>query len=168
LKRKTLPKPGSFPKDIIVRAQEKGWMMDLMLEWLKIVRIHRPGAFLKQPSMLVLHAFKGQVTDSVKDQLRKMKTELVVIPDGMTSVLQPMDISIDKSFKDRLRQQYLTWIADPARELTETGKIKRAAPSEVARWVLAAWKAIPESILIRSFKKCCISNALDGSEDDIV
>jgi len=44
----------------------------------------------------------------------------------------------------------------------------RAAPSEVAQWVSAAWKAIPESIIIRSFKKCCISNALDGSEDDIL
>ena len=31
----------------------------------------------------------------------------------------------------------------------------------------AAWKAIPESIIVRSFKKYCISNALDGSEDDI-
>ena len=37
---------------------------------------------------------------------------------------------------------------------------------EVARWVLAEWKAILESIIVRSFKKCCISNALDGSEDD--
>ena len=44
----------------------------------------------------------------------------------------------------------------------------RAAPSEVARWVSAAWKAIPESIIVRSFKKCCTSNALDGSEDDIL
>ena len=44
----------------------------------------------------------------------------------------------------------------------------RAAPSEVARWVSAAWKAIAESIIIRSFKKCCISDALDGSEDDIL
>jgi hypothetical protein len=34
--------------------------------------------------------------------------------------------------------------------------------------VLAAWKAIPESIIVRSSKKCSISNALDGSEDDIV
>jgi hypothetical protein len=33
--------------------------------------------------------------------------------------------------------------------------------------VSAAWKAIPERIIIRSFKKCCISNALDGSEDDV-
>ena len=30
----------------------------------------------------------------------------------------------------------------------------------------AAWKVIPEHIIVRSFKKCCISNALDGSEDD--
>ena len=67
-----------------------------------------------------------------------------------------------------MRQQYLTWISDPARELTDTGKIKRAAPSEVVRGVSAAWKVIPERIIIRSFKKCCISNALDGSEDDIL
>ena len=40
--------------------------------------------------------------------------------------------------------------------------------SEVVQWVAAAWKAIPESIIIRSFKNHCISNALDGSEDDIL
>ena len=32
----------------------------------------------------------------------------------------------------------------------------------------AAWKAIPDSNIVRSFKKCFISNALDGSEDDIL
>jgi len=169
LKRKTLPKSEAFPKDVIVRAQEKGWMTEgLMLEWLKIVWGRRPRAYLNQPSMLVLDAFKGHLTDSVENQLCKMNTELVVMPGGITSVLQPMDVSINMPFKDRLRQQYLTWISDPAHELTETGKMKCAAPSEVARWMSAAWKAIPESINIRSFKKCCISNALDGSEDDIL
>jgi len=44
----------------------------------------------------------------------------------------------------------------------------RAAPSEVARWVSAAWKAILESIIVRSLKKCCINNAFDGSKDDIL
>ena len=44
----------------------------------------------------------------------------------------------------------------------------RTAPSEVARWVSAAWKAIAESIIVMSFKKRWISNALDGSEGDIL
>jgi len=34
--------------------------------------------------------------------------------------------------------------------------------------VSAACKAIPESIIVRSFKRCCKSNALDRSEDDIL
>jgi len=107
LKRKTLLKSEAFLKDVIVRAQDKGWMTEeLMLEWLKIVWGHRPRTFLNQPSILVLDAFKGHLTDSMKNRLRKMKTELVVIPGGMTSVLQPMDVSINKPFKDRLRQQY--------------------------------------------------------------
>jgi hypothetical protein len=57
-----------------------------------------------------------------------------------------MDVSINKTFNDRLRQQCVTWTVDPARELTETGKIKGAAPSEIERWVSAARKAIPQSI----------------------
>ena len=32
----------------------------------------------------------------------------------------------------------------------------------------SAWKAIPESIIVRYFKKCCISNALDGPENHIL
>jgi hypothetical protein len=78
--------------------------------------------------MLVLDTFKGHVIDSVKDQLCKMKTKLVVILGGMTSVLQPMDVSINKPFKDKVSQQYLTRIVDAARELAETGKIKRVDP----------------------------------------
>jgi hypothetical protein len=34
--------------------------------------------------------------------------------------------------------------------------------------VSAAWKPIPENIIITSSKKRCISNALDGSEDEIL
>jgi len=45
LKRKTFPKSEAFPKDIIVRAQEKGCMMEeLKLEWLKVVWGRRPRA----------------------------------------------------------------------------------------------------------------------------
>jgi len=44
---------------------------ELMLELLKIVWGRRPRAFLNQPSVLVLDAFKGHLTDSVKNQLSR-------------------------------------------------------------------------------------------------
>jgi len=34
--------------------------------------------------------------------------------------------------------------------------------------VSAAWKAIPERIIVGSFKKCCIRKALAGSENDFL
>ena len=34
--------------------------------------------------------------------------------------------------------------------------------------MLKAWNNIDPPIIIKSFKKCCISNALDGSEDSIL
>ena len=45
------------------------------------------------------------------------------------------------------------------------GKIKKAPPSEVARWVSAAWAKISPELVQKSFRKCCLSNALDGSQD---
>ena len=32
----------------------------------------------------------------------------------------------------------------------------------------AAWKDFPESIIVRSFKKCCISKVFYESEDEIL
>jgi hypothetical protein len=64
LKRKTSLISETFLNYVTVMAQEKGWLTEeLMLEWLKIVWSHSPGAFLNQLSMLVLDAFKGHVTD---------------------------------------------------------------------------------------------------------
>lgn len=33
---------------------------------------------------------------------------------------------------------------------------------------VATWKKIRKEILRKSFKKCCITNSLDGTEDDIL
>ncbi|CAG8626850.1 15898_t:CDS:2 [Gigaspora rosea] len=49
--------------------------------------------------------------------------------------------------------------------LTEKGNLKHADLNIECRWVLNAWKDIFEDIIIRSFKKCGISNCLSGKED---
>ena len=53
---------------------------------------------------------------------------------------------------------------------TYTPSGKKRAPSKelVLQWVNKAWQEIPAELVIRSFKSCGISNALDGTEDDAV
>ena len=35
-------------------------------------------------------------------------------------------------------------------------------------WVKAAWNEIDKEMVIKAFKKCGISNAMDGTEDEIL
>lgn len=169
LKRKTIPKKEVFPKDVIVRAQVKGWMTtELMEDWLDKVWNRRPGSLRTPPSFLVLDAFKGHTADAVKRKMMNMNTNLVLIPGGMTSQIQPLDVSVNKPFKDHVRDEYEKWLFTDNLPLTNTGKIKKAPASEVARWISVAWAKVSEDVVAKSFKKCFISNALDGSEDNIV
>lgn len=168
-KRKTLLKNETFPPRMHIRCNDKGWMDSaMMIEWLRVVWGKRPGAHLKIPAMLVLDAFKGHLTGEVKDALARASTDLVVIPGGMTSQLQPLDVCINKPFKDLVRREYEQWLEGNCRQLTPSGRIKRASVCEVARWISNAWEALPSSIVSRAFLKCFISNNLDGTDDDAV
>jgi DDE superfamily endonuclease. len=136
-KRKTNPKTIKseklFPDDVIVCNQEKRWMTEtLMFDWLRNEWEIRPCGLSKIPSMLCLDAFRGHLTDAVREKIHSLASDHVVIPIGMTSVLQPLDVSINKPFKGYIQEQYEKWFCEPNRELTPTGKIKRAAPHIVA------------------------------------
>lgn len=173
LKRKNMPKNECFPKDVIVRVQEKGWMTaDLMTDWIRVVWEQRPGALLGGPagtrSMLLLDAFRGHLTPEVKTKLRNINSDLVVIPGGMTPVLQPLDVSVNKPFKANLRQEYEEWVRNPDRKKTPTGKLQKASPSTIAKWISDAWKRVQADVVVKSFKKCSITNHFDGTEDDLL
>lgn len=167
LKRKTLPK-GNFPRGVHVRVQEKGWMTaDLMVDWIKTVWGRRPGGLL-YPSMLVLDSFRGHLVERVREKFRELRTDIAVIPGGLTSVLQPLDVSLNKPFKDNVRRLYTNWMAEGNHQLTPGGKIKRPPVEMLCGWIANAWQEISDDVVTKSFKKTGISNALDASEDDML
>ena len=157
----------TWPEGVHVRCQEKGWMDDnLVKDWLRTVWGRRPGALTKK-SLLVLDAFRCHKTDMVKKELRQMKSSLAVIPGGMTSMLQPLDVSINKPMKTLLRKRCNDWYSDGAHTFTAGGKMHKPELQEISKWVADAWLEIDPAIIVRSFKKC-ISNNMDGTEDDII
>ena len=46
------------------------------------------------------------------------------------------------------------------------GNIRAAPLNIVCKWVIDAWKDLGDPMIQCSFKKCGISNAIDGAEDD--
>ena len=57
-----------------------------------------------------------------------------------------------------------------AEEYTFTAGGNMRAPDllTLAQWVKDSWADIKVPMVVKSFKVCCISNSLDGTEDDIV
>jgi hypothetical protein len=144
LNRKNVPKE-QLPRGIIVRCQPKGWMTsDLMKDWLLVVWNRRPGALLRKRGMLVLDAFKGHLTPDVKATITggSINTDLVVIPRGMISQLQVLDVVVNKLFKDHLKQLYSEWLLSGDHALSPAGRIKKPSVTILCQWILTAWQRI--------------------------
>ena len=50
-----------------------------------------------------LDSFSAHIVDSLKRHFDEKRTNLAVIPKGLTSRLQPLDVAINKSFKSKVR-----------------------------------------------------------------
>ena len=99
-KLKNIPR-GTFPDGIFVRTNEKGWVNENeMIWWVENIWTKRADDSLSSPrSLLVLDSFRGHLVDSVKQKLNEEATNMAVIPGGLTSKLQPLDVAMNKSFK---------------------------------------------------------------------
>ena len=55
--------------------------------------------------MFIYNLFSAHITEDVKASFKNSNTDIVVIPGGLTSVCQPLDVSINKPFKNNLHLQ---------------------------------------------------------------
>ena len=51
-------------------------------------------------------------------------------------------------------------------DLTPTSRIKEASITQVCDWILRLLNSVKKEVVVKSFKKCGISNAMDGTEDN--
>lgn len=167
-KRKTIPKINN-QHGVVVSAQQKGWMdSEQMKVWIQKAWRRRLDGLGMRKSLLVYDAFEAHVTDTVKAAFKRENTDLAVIPGGLTSILQPLNVSLNKPFKDGVKKRWIQWMADGIHEFTATGRQKKPSEELICLWISQAWNDIPAEMIMASFLKCGITNNLDGTEDDLV
>lgn len=168
-KRKTMPK-ANFPSDVVIRCNEKGWMSEeIMYEWLAEVWRKRKNSFFQPSGLLIMDSMSAHKVDSVKTALKKVSAEPAIIPGGLTKVLQPLDLAVNKSFKSKVRKLWEKWMMEGLHSFTNSGKMRKATYEEVASWVSSAWKDISAKTIMSGFKAAnIIENTVsdDSSESD--
>jgi hypothetical protein len=115
--------------------------------------------------MLILDSFHGHTIEEVKKILKSRNMDQVIIPGGLTSMLQLLDVCINQPFKAALKEQRTQWMATGEYEFTPKGKIKRSDVEQLCELIREAWAHISPALIEKNFKKCSISNKLDDMED---
>jgi hypothetical protein len=44
----------------------------------------------------------------------------------------------------------------------------RSVASLVCQWIIVAWEHISLEVIVKGFKKCCISKVMEGTDDDML
>ena len=94
----------------VVSFQKEAWMDEMqMIKWIDDVWIKYTK---KRCSLLILDSCTAHLTMRVQDSFRLSNTSVLVIPGGCTSVLQPLDVSINKPVKSVLRKCWETYMIE--------------------------------------------------------
>lgn len=76
-------------------------------------------------------------------QLRDHNTDVAIIPGGLTSQLKLLDVSLNKSFKEKVHVMWLEWVAgDEQKEFTKRGTLRKPSIILWCNWILKAWEQI--------------------------
>jgi len=175
-------------KKIVIYFQYNAWCDEAIFKkWVKDVYLVYEEEEIKKRCILIMDKAPSHIYRS--KYLDKKGKSYVFIPGGLTRYLQPLDIGINRQFKDHLKNKYLTNLADNIIETPDEPLDKEAEalkgndnafgdnkkPSQldeqrlnIINWVIEVWwddEKIKTSAILNSFNKAAISYPLDGSKD---
>ena len=159
-KKKTMPKE-NLPNGVVVHCHKKGWMdRDRMPVWGEKVWHARPVCFFD--------SFSAHIDEGIRNTFKtEHKTTTAVIPGGLTKKLQPIDISVNRSFKNHVFEEWEKWMSEGIHTFSETGKMRRATHVEGCNWVIQVWKEVKVTVIMNGFRKAGITSVPGAGEDGV-
>ncbi|CAG8646940.1 23241_t:CDS:2 [Gigaspora margarita] len=84
------------------------------------------------------------------------------------SNIQPLDICINKPFKDQMHEKWQNWMVLGGFELTKKENLKRALYDLICQWIVESWNDILADMIVNSFKKCSIPDGIEELDEQVI
>jgi len=115
-----------------------------------------------------MDAMTAHLDEDVKKTVNAAGGHVAIIPGGLTSKLQPLDIAVNRPFKAIVREEWAKWMLEGKHTFTPAGRQRRADYDEVCKWILSSWQRVKLSTIVNGFAKSGIVNeqTVDTSDTD--
>ena len=110
----------------------------------------------KKKLVLILDDASFHQNEVLKNKCEKEGIELLIIPGGTTSILQPLGVVVNKPLKDRLRNFYVPWLisrTEDLESLTKSGYVKPPSTNIIIDWVTKSLREISIDLTKMAFIK---------------
>ena len=137
---------------------------EIILNWINKIYVEKFKNINLQNTLLILDSAAMHISLDIIRYLVSLKINYVFIPKGLTSILQPLDVSVNRPFKDALRHCY-----ENALSIFNQKKMPKIKREVLMKWIIDSWynnTIIKSDVIVKSFLVTGISNNLDGSEDE--
>ena len=114
-------------------------------------------------SLLIMDSAPVHISEEIKSLYLSNNKRLLFIPPGLTSLLQQLDLSINKLFKEGIKNKYAEYLI----KNKDTSNIFNR--EDIIKWISDVWysdKIISKISIINTFKACCISNNIHKNDDN--
>ena len=159
-KRKSCPS-NPYGRRMLLSANANGWITEaLMLRWMSCIwgnmKLNKD-----EMKMLILDKCTSHIKPSVIKAAKEDHNFIDFIPAGCTSLVQPLDLMINKPFKDGIRAMYERWMQEdglkPSNK-TKCGYYKAPDYKLMLKWIDEVWNSIDPELIKRSFKYAGIAS----------
>ena len=96
-----------------------------------------------------------------------INSDYLFIPAGYTPLVQLLDVTINRPFKDKMEDLWVLWHRQH-RQTTKMGNPKQPTRQNVINWVSTAWEGTREDVIRDAFVKCGLTANPDGSNTEKV
>ena len=164
-------KTRSFPKKhekfknrfspYMVRFTESGFNNDeIIIEYIDKIILNWKSN-ISQEVVLVMDQARCHISEKVLKHLDKLKLTYILIPAGGTYLFQPLDIALNRPFKEHLRQFYLSWLESE----TSVSNVKLLTCPEIEKIIDWTYQSVSNFASLKVIESFSLAGIVGNHQD---